>query len=225
MRIAALWTPPATDSDTLGAFEARAIPVEQFSAPDALLHAWREKAFDAILVLDGGAASRPWLERLQAQTAARVPIIVVGAGDAASIAQALMSGADDYATDAEGAAGLVQRVLGRVRARAAARARQHLHVGVYSLDVVQRTLAAPGHEVRLTARECQLLRVLFERPGRITPAETLSAAVHERAEAGNRRSIEQHVYKLRRKCRRVSMQQATPLSIESVYASGYRLKG
>ena len=224
MRIAALWALPARGIDAISAFEARAILVDHFSEPDALLLAWQERAFDAILVQDQRGLSRHWLEALQAHLASRTPIIVVGVGDAYSIAQALISGADDYATEAEGAVGLVQRVLARVRARVTAQ-QAPLRVGVYSLCTMQRTLASPGHQVRLTVRECSLAQVLFEHHGRLTTADMLSAAACGPANVGNKRSIEQHVYKLRKKCELVSKQQATPLSIESIYASGYRLVG
>ena len=136
----------------MSAFEARAILVDQFSEPGALLLAWQERGFDAILVQDQRALSRHWLETLQARVASRTPIIVVGVGDAHTIAQALMWGADDYATEAEGAAGLFQRVLARVRAGATAEPQPPLRVGVYSLHTMQRILASPAHQVRLTVR-------------------------------------------------------------------------
>jgi len=209
----------------MSAFEARAIPVDQFSEAHALLLACRDKAFDAILVQDQHALSRPWLEALQPQVASRIPIIVVGVGDAHSIAQALMLGADDYATHAEGAVGLVQRVLARVRSRAAAQQPPPLRAGVYSLHVMQRILASPGHQVRLTVRECNLAQVLFEHHGQLATFDMLLAVSYGDASAENKRSIEQHVCKLRKKCALISSQQPTPLGIESVYASGYRLRG
>jgi len=209
----------------MSAFEARAIPVDRFSEPDALLLACQELAFDAIVVQEQRALSRPWLEALQPHVASRIPIIVVGAGDAHSIAQALMSGADDYATHAEGAVGLVQRVLARVRSGATAQQQPPLRVGVYSLHTMWRILASPGHQVRLTVRECNLAQVLFEHQGHLVTFEMLLAVSHGHASFENKRSIEQHVCKLRSKCALVSNQQVTPLSIESIYASGYRLRG
>jgi DNA-binding response OmpR family regulator len=226
VRIAALWALPAEGIDAISAFEARAILVDQFSEAHALLLACRDRTFDAILVQDRYALSRPWLEVLQAQVASRIPIIVVSVGDAHSIAQALMLGADDYATHAEGAVGLVQRVLARVRSRAAAQQQQPLlRVGVYSLHAMQRILASPGHQVRLTVRECNLAQVLFEHHGRLATFDMLMAVSYGNARTESKRSIEQHVSKLRKKCALVSSRQATPLSIESIYASGYRLKG
>ena len=209
----------------MSAFEARAIVVDRFTEPDALLLAWQVKGFDAILVQDQRAAFRDWLEALQARVASRTPIIVVGVGDAHSIAQALMSGADDYATEAEGAAGLFRRVLARVRAGAMVERQPPLRVGAYSLHMRQRIVASPSHQVRLTVRECNLAQVLFEHHGQLVATEVLSAVIYGPERAGNKRSVEQHVYKLRRKCALISSEQATPLSIESVYATGYRLKG
>jgi DNA-binding response OmpR family regulator len=209
----------------MSGFEARAILVDRFSEPDTLLIAWQARGFDAILVQDRGALSRHWLETLQARVASRTPIIVMGVGDAHSIAQALMSGADDYATEAEGAAGLFRRVLARVRAGAMVERQPPLQVGVYSLHTRQRILASSSHQVLLTVRECNLAQVLFEHHGQLAATDVLSAAIYGHATTGNTRSIERHVYKLRKKCILISSQQVTPLSIESVYASGYRLRG
>lgn len=209
----------------MSAFEVRSIRVDQFSEPNALLLAWQERAFDAILVQDQRASSRHWLKALQAQVASRAPIIAVGVGDAYSIAQALMSGADDYATEAEGPFGLVQRVLARVRAKPAVEQLRPLRVGAYALHMTQRVVASPGQQVRLTVRESDLAQVLFEHHGRLATADMLSAVLHGHANAASKRSIEQHVYKLRKKFELVSTQQATLLRIDSIYASGYRLVG
>jgi DNA-binding response OmpR family regulator len=209
----------------MSAFEARAIAVDRFTEPATLLSAWEVKGFDAILVQDRRALLRDWLEPLQAQVASRTPVIVVGIGDAHSIAQALMWGADDYATEAEGPAGLFRRTLARVRAGAMVERQPPLRVGSYSLHTRQRIVASPSHQVRLTARECNLARVLFEHAEQLVATEVLSAVVHGPERAGSKRSVEQHVYKLRRKCALVSVEQDTPLRIESVYATGYRLQG
>jgi DNA-binding response OmpR family regulator len=225
VRIAALWALPSESIDAIGAFEARAVLVDRFPEPDALLLAWEERGFDAILVQDDGALLRHWLDALQTRVVSRTPIVVVGIGDASSIAQALMWGADDYATAAEGQAGLFRRVLARVRAREQAQVPPPLRVGVYSLHTMQRILASPAQQVRLTSRECNLAQVLFEHRGRLATADMLSAAIFENTGDRDGRSVERHVYKLRKKCALISEQQATPLSIESVYASGYRLTG
>lgn len=226
MKIAALWAVSAEGADAIKALESKAILVDRFSEPQALLLAFQEQTFDAILVRDERASSRPWLKTLQAHLASHIPVIVVGAGDAHSIAQALMLGADDYATHAEGAVGLVQRVLARVRARATTQQQQpSLRVGVYSLHAMRRILASPAEEVRLTVGECNVAQVLFENHDQLVTFDMLSAVSYGRASAESKRSIEQHVRKLRKKCAIVSSHQVTPLGIESVYASGYRLRG
>lgn len=223
MRIAALWTLRAEGLRAINAFADRAIDVEQFCEPETLLSAWQESGFDAILVQADSALTRRWLDALRPRVAASTPIVATGAGDTYAIAQALMWGADDYATEAEGATGLVQRVLARVRAGSAAR-EPMLRVGVYSLDLTHRLLASPGHSVKLTARECRLAQVLFELPGRLATVEMLSAALFGNADSASKRSIGQHVYRLRQKCEQVSKPHGSSLYIESVYASGYRLR-
>jgi len=80
---------PSEVPHATSAFEARAILVDQLTEPDALPLAWQARRFDAILGQDEEASSHRWLQTLQARVASRTPVVVVGVGDAHSIAQAL----------------------------------------------------------------------------------------------------------------------------------------
>jgi DNA-binding response OmpR family regulator len=229
MKIAALWSRPARmdgmADEVARAFDARSIKVQDFADPAALFDAWGRTHYDAILLNDERPVVRHWLAALRSHVASLKAVIVVGPGDAQAIAQALMWGADDYASEAEGPTGWVQRVLGRIRARAGVQAdAAPLVLGTYSLEVSRCVLTSTKQRVKLTARECIVARVLFESPGRLHSAAMLSAAVFGSEDDGHRRSIEQHIYKLRKKCELASAGEDAALSIESVYASGYRLR-
>jgi DNA-binding response OmpR family regulator len=228
MKIAALWSRPARvdgmADEVARAFDARSIKVQDFADPAALFAAWERTNYDAILLNDERPVVRHWLTALRSHVASIKSVIVVGPGDAQAIAQALMWGADDYASEAEGPTGWVHRVLGRIRARAGAPAEAALTLGDFSLDTNRCVLASRRHRVRLTARECVIARALFESPGRLLSAGMLSAAVFGSADEAHRRSIEQHIYKLRKKCELASAGEREALAIESVYASGYRLR-
>lgn len=120
--------------------------------------------------------------------------------------------------------GMVQRLLARMRVKADLRRSTWLQAGGYSLDAVTRTLAAPGHHAALTSREFALARILFENAGRLVAFEKLAIDVCGQVGEVARRALEQHVYKLRKKCALLSSGQATPLHIEAVYGAGYRLR-
>lgn len=224
MKIAALWSRSPKADKMARAFDARSIQVRFFPDPGALFDAWSHTSHDAILIPDDGPWLRHWLTALRSHVASLQPIVVVGPGDAHAIAQALMWGADDYASEAEGPSGWVQRVLGRIRARAGVAGQAVRALAPYSLDVARGVLASPQVQVRLTARECLVARLLVESHGRLNTADMLSSAVFGSTSAATRRSIEQHIYKLRKKCELVSQGQVSPLCIESVYGSGYRLR-
>lgn len=224
MKIAALWNRSPKADRMARAFDERSIQVRFFPDPGALFDAWSNTSHDAILVQDDGPWLRHWLTALRSHVASLQPIVVVGPGDAHAISQALMWGADDYASEAEGPSGWVQRVLGRIRARAGRAGQAVRALAPYSLDASRFVLSSPQVQVRLTARECLVARLLVESHGRLITADMLSAAVFGSTGLANRRSIEQHIYKLRRKCELVSQGQPSPLCIESVYGSGYRLR-
>jgi DNA-binding response OmpR family regulator len=224
MKIAALWNRSPKADKMARAFDERSIQVRFFPDPGALFDAWSNTSHDAILVQDEGPWLRHWLTALRAHVASLHPIVVIGPGDAHAIAQALMWGADDYASEAEGPSGWVQRVLGRIRARAGLAGQAVRALAPYSLDASRCVFASPQRQVRLTARECVIARLLVESHGRLNTADMLSAAVFGSASLANRRSIEQHIYKLRKKCELVSQDQPSPLFIESVYGAGYRLR-
>jgi DNA-binding response OmpR family regulator len=224
MRVATLFARADLEAGAAQPLALRGMQVESFADPSHLISAWRAGSFDAIVVEDAEGHIHHWLAALQAYIAAQAAIVVVGAGGVQSIARALLHGADDYATPGDGAEGLVHRLLARMRVKADQRRSTWLQVGVYSLDAVTRTLAAPGHHVTLTPREFTLARLLFENPGRLVALEKLSIDVCGQVGEVARRALEQHVYKLRKKCVLLGRHQSTPLQIEAVYGAGYRLR-
>lgn len=224
MKIAALWSNRPAANRMARAFDARSIEIASYPDPASLFDAWPHDGHDAVLVHDERPWLRPWLAALRAHPASLQPIIVIGPGDAQAIAQALMWGADDYASEAEGPSGWVQRVLGRIRARATTVAPGVPTLGPYALDFGRGVVAASGRSVKLTSRESLIARVLLEGHGRLHATDMLAASVFGGTGPAQRRSIEQHIYKLRKKFELVSSGQPQSLWIESVYGSGYRAK-
>lgn len=223
MRIATLLAQPELETSTAAAFAARGMEVSGYSDPAALVTAWRTQSFDAVVVNDDHRIHH-WLAALRANVPTQTAIIVLGGGGAPDMSRALLHGADDYATVSEGADRLVQRTLARAHVKADQKRSASLQAGPYSLDAFGRVLASPERQVTLTQREFAVARVLFESPGRLVTLERLSAEACEAVGTMVKRAIEQHIYKLRKKCSFVSSGLPAPLQIEAVYGTGYRLR-
>ena len=74
-----------------------------------------------------------------------------------------------------------------------------LEGGSISLDVERHRLTVEAHEVRLTATEFELLRVLMQRSGRVQTRETLLTDVWGYSENVDSRTVDTHIRRLRRK--------------------------
>lgn len=185
-----------------------------------LLHLLRRQDIEAVLMEDAIADIVDWLAMLQMRMAGALPVIVVGGPAGIGMSEALQHGATDYAEYD----GSVNQLLARLRARVGRRdtpARQGMQVGPYSLCSVTSALWRDGVEINLTAREFALAWMLFSNVGRVVSAASLSARVWGRSNDVCKRTLEQHIYKLRRKLSAESSREL--LRINAVYSVGYRL--
>lgn len=205
-------------------FADRSIDLLAFHDVANLLSELHRLQVAAVLVADEDRLVRQGLISIRTRLDVNTPLVVVGPGDAEAIGRALLRGADDYATHVEGPAGLVRRLLGRVRAAAGEHPVSRHLIGRYGLDIPRKTLASADRELRLTSDEFAIARALFEQLGRPLSARALSLVVLGRDDASGARSIEQHIYRLRKKCAQLSGSQDTRLTIESVYRVGYRFR-
>lgn len=149
--------------------------------------------------------------------------VVVGIGAAAlAPTVALDAGADEFVAlpcRAQELGARVQAALRRVEpSRGAAEAA--LRCGPCALDVTARKLVALRGSVELTSRETALARCLFQTVGGIVSRRRL-AHIWEAEEDIAGRSIDQHVYQLRRKLKRCV---GDAVVLRSVYARGYQLE-
>jgi len=148
-----------------------------------------------------------------------VPVIVVSAkGAEADIVSALELGADDYVTKPYSVRELVARIRAATR-RGAAVTGETLTAGAASLDLATRRLRLPGGEQDLPKKEFEVLQLLMRRPGRVVPREEFLDEVWGFAFAGDTRSLDQHIRRLRR---RLEADPGGP-QIEAVRGVGYRL--
>ncbi len=149
-----------------------------------------------------------------------VPVIVVSAkGAEADIVSALELGADDYVTKPYSVRELVARIRAAARRTGAAAGPEVLTAGAITLDLASRRLRLPSGEQDLPKKEFEVLQLLMQRPGRVVTREEFLDEVWGFAWAGDTRSLDQHVRRLRR---RLEADPDAP-GIEAVRGVGYRL--
>jgi len=124
-----------------------------------------------LVVLDLGLPDIDGLDVLRRvrESHSSVPVIVLSSrADEPGKVRALDLGADDYVTKPFG----MEELLARLRAALRHRLQQQgelpvFHSGDLSVDLVRRIVTVRGHEVKLTPREYDLLRLLVAHAGKV----------------------------------------------------------
>ncbi len=154
----------------------------------------------------------------------RVPIIIITAKDSeVDKIVGLELGADDYITKPFS----IREVLARVHAvlrRAQPDANEpkavpeHDSIGAFSINRAARRVILDGSDVKLTAREFDLLSYLLAFPGRVHTRDSLLENVWGREFTGERKTVDVHIRWLREK-----FAGRAPFEIVTVRGIGYRL--
>jgi DNA-binding response OmpR family regulator len=154
----------------------------------------------------------------------RVPIIMITAKDAeVDKIVGLELGADDYITKPFS----VREVLARVNAvlrRASSDANEPGSIpdrdslGDFTIDRAARRVVLSEKDVKLTAREFDLLSYLLAHPGRVHTRDVLLENVWGHEFAGDRKTVDVHIRWLREKFAGIA-----PFEIVTVRGIGYRL--
>lgn len=110
----------------------------------------------------------------------------------------------------------IASILRRVQSHVAATQVTHVRFGTFSFDLGRGELRRGDEIVRLTEREREMLRLLAERAGETVSREALGGP----GGAGNERTVDVQVNRLRRKIER---DPANPLHLQTVRGAGYRL--
>jgi DNA-binding response OmpR family regulator len=225
MKIATLFRSRAVETCAVLALSAQGLQVARHSDICALVASLRAGCIDASVLEDDERYLGEWLSALKDHGMARFPAVIVGQGDAGGIVRALRHGAADYAALLEGPASIVARLQAQVALRSGDPPRAALQVDGYALDAQQRRFSNGRQEVELTEREFELAWILFESHGRVVSLDSLSMRIWGRPIDISKHSIEQHVYRLRRKLDAVIGEGiAARVRIEAVYGVGYRLE-
>jgi len=154
----------------------------------------------------------------------RVPIIMITAKDAeVDKIVGLELGADDYITKPFS----IREVLARVNAvlrRAQPEANEPRSIpeqdsiGAFSIDRAARRVILEGQEIKLTAREFELLSYLLAFPNRVHTRDVLLENVWGREFNGDRKTVDVHIRWLREK-----FEARAPFEIVTVRGIGYRM--
>jgi DNA-binding response OmpR family regulator len=162
--------------------------------------------------------------RKLAEEESRTAIIMLTArGQKEDKVQGLRLGADDYITKPFS----IREVLARVNAvmrRASPEANEpksvpeHDSIGDFSIDRAARRVVLQGKDVKLTAREFDLLSYLLAFPGRVHTRDVLLENVWGHEFSGDRKTVDVHIRWLREKFAGIA-----PFEIVTVRGIGYRL--
>jgi DNA-binding response OmpR family regulator len=151
-----------------------------------------------------------------------VPVILLGSHwSAQRVARALEAGADDCVGQPLDRVECMARIRAVLRrSRVSRRARTCIDLAGFTLDRLSGTLQDRGVAVRLTPREFSLAWLFFSHAGERLARDAIGFAIWGAGKEVASRTIEQHVYKLRRK---VPLNDDRGVAIRTSYGRGYRL--
>ena len=133
-------------------------------------------------------------------------------------------GADDYITKPFNILELKARIRAMLRRAGAAHQKDktsRLQVGHIALDTDERSASKDGPAVDLTAKEFDLMELLMRNPGRVYSRENLLNIVWGYEYAGEYRTVDVHIRRLREK---LELDPANPEYILTKWGVGYYLK-
>ena len=199
--------------------------VETGSDGEQAVELAREGSFD-LVILD---LMMPKIDGLQACMRIRefsnVPIIMLTArSEDTDKIIGFECGADDYITKPFNILELKARVRALLRRAGMAAQKQgggRLSMGHITLDVDARAAWKDGKSVDLTAKEFDLMELLLRNPGRVYSRENLLNVVWGYEYAGDYRTVDVHVRRLREK---LELDPANPEYILTKWGVGYYLK-
>ena len=188
----------------------------------------RSNSYD-LIILD---LMMPEIDGLEACVKIRefsnVPIIMLTArGEDTDKIIGFECGADDYVTKPFNILELKARIramLRRAGSAAAGSGKQpaSITLGGITLDMDQRIALRGGESVELTAKEYDLIELLMKNPRRVYSRENLMDAVWGYSYAGDYRTVDVHIRRLREK---LEENPAAPEHILTKWGVGYYFKG
>jgi DNA-binding response OmpR family regulator len=178
-----------------------------------------------LVLLDLSAASEhreQLFEWLRMRHGERIPVLALSSGNRHEVAAfTLNSGADDFLGIPFDPHELLARMRALMRRCRRQGVRRQLIVGGFVLDSEDNSMQFQGMPIILTSREFAMAWLLFSSPGKFIARDTIGTVVWGRGGDIAGRTIEQHIYKLRKKL----MRDEEPLAlVRTAYGQGYRLE-
>jgi DNA-binding response OmpR family regulator len=182
--------------------------------------AWAPDLVVLDLMLPGLDGLRVLSELRRSDPATPVLILTAKESEADKV-RGLRLGADDYVTKPFGLMELIARVEALLRRRGPQLAAEH-RFGEVEVQTASRRVLRAGGVVALRPMEYDLLLALLRRRGAVASRLDLLREVWGYASAAETRTVDTHVFELRRK---LEQDPAHPRHILTVWKVGYRLQG
>jgi DNA-binding response OmpR family regulator len=224
MKIACYIRNPAVFENVRSILERGGFECLHFDTEAGLLRNVRRNVVNLILI-DLGTEARDddgILAWLNLRIGDRTPVLIMSAmRDAELAALTLNSGADDFIVRPVEPVELLARVNALMRRCMPAQARRSIELAGFNLDRETSKCTFDRAPVELTPREFSMAWLLFSSPGIYISRNTIGAVIWGADSEVAGRTIEQHVYKLRKKLQTHAEQ---AVMIRTAYTQGYRLE-
>jgi two-component system KDP operon response regulator KdpE len=196
--------------------------VDEAGSVQEALQALAKRVPDIVL-LDLGLPDRNGMELLAQlrDAGADFPIVIISSRtDETGIVQALELGADDYVTKPFGMKEVIARLRVAIRHRLQQQGeRPVFRVHGLSVDLVRRIVTVRDHEVKLSPREYEILRVLVQHAGKVL---THRFIIHEVwGGIADIQNLRVHIRQLRQK---IEEDPEQPSYVQTETGVGYRLQ-
>lgn len=194
-----------------------------FASETDLLRNLRRRNFDLIILDIAPGRDDNIFSWLNCRSGDRTPTLVLSTTRSAElVAMALDSGADDFLVRPFEAIELAARVNALLRRCAPTNMRRTIEYAGFSLNRETAKFSHRGVPINLTPREFSMAWLFFSSPGVYISRDTIGAAIWSTDSDIAGRTIEQHVYKLRKK---LQIDDKKPVvMIRTAYNQGYRLE-
>lgn len=206
------------------AFRQAGFHCTHYSSEVLLFRALLRQKFDLILIdfALAPAADDNVLSWLNCRSGNETPVLGLSpVRDAHMTALVLNSGADDLLARPFEPVELIARAHALNRRCNRRTVRRKIELAGFTLDREAGTFAFQGAPIDLTSREFGLAWMFFSSPGVYISRETIGTSIWSADSEVAGRTIEQHVYKLRKK---LQLGPDRGIGIRTAYGQGYRLE-
>ncbi len=198
--------------------------VQRFASETALLRGVRRDDVDLILIdlASEPEADNSLLSWLNMRNGDATPVLILSPMRSAELAALVLNaGADEFVPRPFEAVELLARTNSLLRRSGNAPQRRSIEYAGYNLERDSGRLQFLGRQIELTPREFSMAWLFFSSPGVYISRSTIGAVIWSTDSEVAGRTIEQHVYKLRKK---LQVGDKRIVMIRTAYTQGYRLE-